>query len=120
MKLNSLNWMKVKKFLIKTKIIFYVKFGAFHKHIKNSLDSIENFSKIRIRTSFSMHDSIYLLFSRIYRFLIGQFFSRPVINETAPEGREIKIDYNCDHIITNEESWSSKPLSIRSNIYNSK
>ena len=101
-------------------LIFYVKFGVFHKHIKNSLNSIENFSKIRIRTSFSMHDSIYSFFSRIYRFLIGKFFSRPVINETVTEGREIKIDYSCDQIITNEESWSSRPLLIRSNIYNSK
>ena len=101
-------------------VIYYVKFGALHKHIKNTLNSIENFSKIRIRTSFSMHNSIYSLFSRIYRFLIKQFFSRPVINETAPEVREIKIDYNCDQIITNEESWSSKPLLIRSNVYNSK
>jgi len=101
-------------------IIFYVKFGAFNKHIKNSLNSIENFSKIKIRTSFSMHNSIHLLFSRIYRFLIKQFGSRPVINETAAKGLEIQPDYNCDHIITNEESWSSKPLSIRSNIYNSK
>ncbi len=101
-------------------VIYYVKFGVFHKHIKNSLNNIENFSKIRIRTSFSMHNSIYLLFSRIYRLLKKQFSSRSIINETVPEIREIKPDYNCDQIITNEESWSSKPLLIRSNIYNSK
>lgn len=101
-------------------VIFYVKFGAFHKHIKNSLNSIESFSKIRIRTSFSMHNSIYSLFSRIYRLLIKQFSRRPLTNETVLKGREIKPDYNCDQIITNEESWSSKPVLIRSNIYNSK